>query len=170
MLVAAAVELDDVEAVRRERLRERLPERRRDAAHLAHAGRVEARAVPQHAANRLVLPRRHLLEHLEVIVDVAGGELSAAEQPLGRVVARLAHELRRARDLGAGVLEPQLRRLVHGLEEQLVPVHPFLGRLLEREELVRAQVPLVVRGAVAGEDRLREVLDRHRRGAYFPSR
>ena len=37
----------------------------------------------------------------------------------------------RALDLGGRELQPQLRRLVHGLEEQLVRMRPLLGRLLQ---------------------------------------
>ena len=44
-----------------------------------------------------------------------------------------------------------------GLEEQLVAVRPFGGSLLQREQLVRPEVALVVAGAEAGEDR-REVV------------
>src|SRR4029077_12057317 len=55
-------------------------------------------------------------------------------------------------DLLERQLEPQLRGLVHGLEQQLVAVDPLLGRLLERQQLVGAQVPLVVAGPGSGQD------------------
>ncbi len=47
-------------------------------------------------------------------------------------------------DLLAGQLQPELRGLVRRLEEQLVVVRALLRRLLECEQLVGAQVPLVV--------------------------
>ena len=117
------------------------------------------------APDGLVLPRRELLEHLELVGDEVRRELRPAQQPLRLLVGTLANAVRCRRDLRARMLQPQLGRLVHGLEEQLVPVDALLGRLLEREQLVRPQIPLVVRGALAGEDRLRRVLsrDRHRR-------
>ena len=45
-----------------------------------------------------------------------------------------------------------------GLEEQLVAVNPLLGALLEREEIVGAEVALVVARALTREDGLRVVL------------
>ena len=51
------------------------------------------------------------------------------------------------------MLQPQLRRLVDGLEEELVAVHPLVGPLLEREELVGAEIALIVARALAGQDR-----------------
>ena len=50
---------------------------------------------------------------------------------------------------------------MHGLEEQLVAVRPLVGRLLQREQLVGAEVALVVGVALAGQQRLRELLVAH---------
>ena len=66
----------------------------------------------------------------------------------------------RPRDLGRPELQPELRGLVHGLEQQLVRVRLLLGRLLQGEQLVRAQVALVVRRARPGQNRLGEILVR----------
>ena len=57
---------------------------------------------------------------------------------------------------------------MHGLEEELVAVDPFVRRLLEREQRVGVEVALVVAGAVAGEDRLREVLVRRHGRSILP--
>ncbi len=81
----------------------------------------------------------------------------AAQQPqrageIGRLDQR-----RRLRGLGGGELQPELRGLMDGLEQQLVPVHPFVGPLLQREERLGVQVALVVRRGVAGQDGLREL-------------
>ena len=46
---------------------------------------------------------------------------------------------------------------MHALEEQLVAVHPFVGGLLQAQQLVGAQVTLVVGAALALEDRLRQL-------------
>ena len=114
--------------------------------------RVEAGAVPEHAADLLVLPRRHQLEVLEEADDVPDACVRAPQQPLrGGEVARL-DQPRRLLHLRPRVLEPQLRRLVHGLEEELVTVDPFVGRLLQREQRVRPQVALVVALPGPGED------------------
>src|SRR5579862_5712026 len=51
---------------------------------------------------------------------------------------------------------------MHRLEEQLVAVSPLAGLLLEREQLVGAQVPLVVGAAGAGKDWLGELRLGHR--------
>ncbi len=58
---------------------ERAVQRRRHAPNLAEAGRVEARAVPEHAADVLVLPRRHQLEVLEEADDVPDARVRAAQ-------------------------------------------------------------------------------------------
>jgi len=55
---------------------------------------------------------------------------------------------------------------MHRLKEELVAVRPFLRRLLQGEQLVRAKVALVVARRVAVEDRLGVVLfDRHLGGS-----
>jgi hypothetical protein len=131
---------------------ERGPEAGRDVADAAEPGRVEARPVTEHAAHLLVLPRRHQLEVLEERDDVTHGAVRTPEQPQrAGEVARL-DQPRRLLHLHPRVLEPQLRRLVDGLEEELVAVHPLVGPLLEGEELVRTEVALVVARAVAGQD------------------
>ena len=84
----------------------------------------------------------------------------ATEQPQRRGDLVSVQMLRRRLDLEAAELEPELRRLVHGLEEQLVGMGLLLGRLLEREQVVRPQVPLVVRRTLPGQDRLGEILVR----------
>src|SRR5690242_21162517 len=61
VLAPANVHLDHVETGVLDRALERLSERRGYAADLAEAGRVEAAAVAEDAANLLVLPRGHLL-------------------------------------------------------------------------------------------------------------
>src|SRR5437870_2835327 len=76
----------------------------------------------------------------------------------------------RALDFRRPELQPELGRLVHGLEEELVRMRPLLRRFLQRKQLVRAEIALVVGCAPAGENRLGEVLvrlGRHRGGAYF---
>src|SRR5205085_8120616 len=152
------VELDDVESRAAEGCVERLAERRRDTAHLAEPRRVEAAAVPEHPSYRLVLPRGHLLEHVELARDELQAEGRTAQQTQRGRYLPVAHVTRRALDLRRRELQPELRRLVHRLEEQLVRMGLLVRRLLQREQLVRAQVTLVVGGAPARKDRLREVL------------
>ena len=53
----------------------------------------------------------------------------------------------------AGELQPELRRLVRALEEELVVVRPLCRRLLEGEQLVGAEVTLVVACARLPEGR-----------------
>src|ERR671923_112375 len=131
-LPAAHVELDDREPRLAPEGVEGLAELRRDAADGTEAGRVEPASVPEHLADRLVFPRRHLLEHVELGGDELKAEARAAKQPQrGRDLLR-PHVGRRRLDLGRRELQPQLGRLVHGLEEELVVVHLLLGRLLER--------------------------------------
>ena len=132
---------------------ERVVERQRHAPDLAEARRVEARAVPEHAAHLLVLPRRHQLEMLEEAVDVAQARVRAAQQPVRSGELARVDQPRRLLCLDPRVLQPELRRLVHGLEEELVPVRPLRRALLQREQLIRAQIALVVAAAGAGEDR-----------------
>ena len=65
----------------------------------------------------------------------------------------LAYLAGSGRNLETGVLQPELGRLVHDLEQQLVVVHPLRTGLLERQELIGAQVALIVTRRVAGENR-----------------
>ena len=91
-----------------------------------------------------VVPRRHLLEHARAPRDglqAVGARRSSRSRPAR---SRAATSARRLLDLDPCELQPQLRRLVHGLEQQLVAVHPFVRRLLQREQLVRAEIALVV--------------------------
>src|SRR5215210_1251948 len=69
LLAPLDVHLDDIEAGSGDRVLEGLAERRRDATHLAESRRIEAAAVPEHPPDGLVLPRRHLLEHVELAHD-----------------------------------------------------------------------------------------------------
>src|SRR5919108_739304 len=149
-LTAAHVELDDREAGLAAERVEGLAELGRDAADGAEARRVEPAAVAKHLADRLVLPRRHLLEHVELGRDELEAEARAAEEPERRRDLVRAQVCRGRLDLGRGELEPQLGGLVHGLEEELVTVHLLLGCLLEREQRIGAEVALVVALALAG--------------------
>src|SRR5207237_7218818 len=65
VLAPARVDLDQREAALAPELRERLRQVGRDAPHLAETRRVEPGAVPEHLAERVVLPRRHLREGRE---------------------------------------------------------------------------------------------------------
>jgi hypothetical protein len=96
--------------------------RRRDAPHLSEPGRVEAAPVPEHAPDRLVLPRRHLLEHVELARDELQAHRRAAQQPQRRADLTGANVDGRTRHLRRPELEPQLGGLVHRLEEELVGV------------------------------------------------
>jgi hypothetical protein len=129
-------------------------EGRRHAADLTEARRVEPAAVPEHLPHLGVLPWRHVLEHVERLRDDLQAVVGTAEQAdrCRKVVGD--DEAGRLLDLVPGQLQPDLRGLVHRLEEQLVAVDPLVGRFLEREELLGAQVPLVVARRVAREDRV----------------
>ena len=65
------------------RLVEGLAEPREDPAELRPAGRVEAGAVSEHLADLLVLPRRHVLEHLELRDEEADAQDRAAQKTKG---------------------------------------------------------------------------------------
>jgi hypothetical protein len=114
--------------------------------------------VPEHLADRLVLPGRERLQHLQLGDHVVEAAERAAQQPLGRLQLACLDQPGRLLGLGPGELQPQLGGLVDGLEEQLVAVRLLARALLQGEQLVGAQVALVVAGALAGEDRLAEVL------------
>src|SRR2546430_12864219 len=60
--------------------------------------------------------------------------------------------------LGRAELEPELRGLMHRLEQQLVRVDLLFRRLLQREQIVRPEVALIVRSPLPGQDRLGEIL------------
>ena len=65
----------------------------------------------------------------------------------------LADEHRRGRGVAARELEPELGGLVHDLEQQLVAVDPLVGALLERQQLLRVQIALVVAARLARQHR-----------------
>ena len=101
-----------------------------------------------------------MLEHVELIRRVDEAERAAPQQPQrGRNLAG-AEVPGRCFRVAPSELQPQLRRLVDGLEEQLVAMDPLVGLLLEGEQPGRVQVPLVVAFALALEDWLRKVLVR----------
>src|SRR5438874_5579707 len=160
LFAALDVHLDHIEPGCAHCRLEGLAERRRDASHLAEARGVEAAAVAEHAPDRLVLPRGHLLEHVELPGDELQAERCAAQQTQRRPELARTHVRGRACDLRRAELQPQLGGLVHRLEEELVGMRPLLGRLLQREQVVRAEVALVVRRTLPGQDRLGEILVR----------
>ena len=70
--------------------------------------------------------------------------MRAAQEPLAPARSRRARSGASPPRPPSGELQPELGRLVDGLEQQLVAVRPLVGPLLERQQLVRAQVALVV--------------------------
>src|ERR1035441_994139 len=157
-LPAALVQLDELEPGRLDEAVEGpagAPCRGGDG---AKARRVKAAAVGEHDAYLLGLPGRHLREHLERARHVVEREDRAAQQAYrGRDLAAL-HQPGGLRDLGARELQPQLGGLVDGREQQFVAVSPVLRRLLQRQQLVGAQIALVVARAGAAEQRGRVIL------------
>ena len=161
------VERAQVEAALAEERVELLAERRRPPAQLAAAGRVEARAVTEDAADLLVLPRRHPLEHVELRGHIPQAEVRPAEQPQRRSELAALELPRGELRLLRGELQPQLRGLVDGLEQELVVVRPLLRPLLQPEQLVGAEVALVVACAFARQDGCE--CPRRPRGSILPA-
>ena len=85
-------------------------------------------------------------------------ERRALEQTERAAQVALLDQPRRLGGVAPGELEPELGGLVRDLEEELVAVHPLVRPLLEREQLFRVQVALVVRRRSALQNRLRVVL------------
>ena len=110
---------------------EGLAEPREDPAQLGPPRRVEAGAVPEHLPDLLVLPGRHVLEHLELRDQEANAEDRAPEKTKGAPQVALLDQPDRLVGVVPRELQPQLGRLVRHLEEQLVAVDPLLGGLLE---------------------------------------
>ena len=137
---------------------EGLAESREDPAQLGPPRRVEAGAVPEHLPDLLVLPGRHVLEHLELRDQEANAEDRAPEKTKGAPQVALLDQADRLVGVVPRELQPQLGRLVRHLEEQLVAVDPLLGGLLESEELLGREVALVVRAGVSWQDRTGVIL------------
>src|SRR5438270_11618207 len=91
-----------------------------------------------------------MLEEPDHVPDAC---VRAAQETLPRGEVARVDQPRRLLDLVPRMLEPELGRLVHGLEQQLVAVHPVVCGLLEREQRVGPEVALVVASARAGQDR-----------------
>jgi hypothetical protein len=90
---------------------------------------------------------------LEKALDVVQARVRAAQEPVRGGEVACVDQARRFLGLDPRMLQPELRRLVDGLEEELVTVRPLVRPLLERKQLVGAQVALVVAAAGAGKDR-----------------
>src|SRR5262245_57702128 len=158
VIASLDVELQDREARLAALHVERLPEPREDPPQLVPAGRVEPGPVAEHLADLLVLPGRHVLEHLELRDEKADAEGRAPQQPQGAAQVVVLDQLDRRLGVVPGELQPELGALVRHLEEQLVAVDPVVGPFLKGEQLLRVQVPLVVGLRVPREHRLRVVL------------
>jgi hypothetical protein len=94
-----------------------------------------------------------VLEHIEQVRNDLQGVRRPPEQPDRGGEAPLAEVADRGLDLERGELQPELGGLVDGLKQELVPVRHLPRGLLERQQFVRAQVPLVVARARPREDR-----------------
>src|SRR3970282_978001 len=101
---------------------ESLAQARKHTAELVPPGGVEARPVPEHSSDLLVLPRRHVLEHLELRNEEADAERRAPEKTKGAPQVALLDQPRRFLGVVPGELQPELGRLVGDLKEQLVAV------------------------------------------------
>src|SRR5262249_20564250 len=93
-------------------LLERLTQERQDPAQLCEPGRVEAGAVTQHLADLLVLPRRHVLEHVELGGDELKAEHRSPQESDRSGEVTVADGGRRCLRIVPAELEPELRRLV----------------------------------------------------------
>ena len=158
VLTAPHVDIGERETGTSPRCMEGVAESRELVAECVPARRVEARAVPEHLADLLVLPGRHVLEHVQLRDDVADAERRALEQTKGRLRVALLNQPHRLGSVAGAELQPELGGLVRDLKEQLVPVHPLAGALLEREETLGIQIALVVRKRSTREHGLRIVL------------
>ena len=103
----------------------------------------------EHLANLLVLPRRHLLEHVELPGDEAHAHARPPQQAQRAAEIVLVDERRCRRGVAAGELEPELGGLVHDLEQQLVAVDPLVRALLEGQQLLGVEIALVVAARLA---------------------
>jgi hypothetical protein len=97
-------------------------------------------------------------EHLKLAGHQFDAKGSSRQQPDSGLEVTGGHLPRRLLHLEAGVLQPQLGRLVDRLEHELVPVCHLLRHPLQGEQGAGAHVARVVRVTVAGEDGLLEIL------------
>ena len=86
-----------------------------------------------------------------VMIRITGWGVGA--WPKGRLHPAGSQQGEALIDLGDRELEPELRRLVHDLEQQLVAVHPLVRALLERQQLLHVEVALVVGARLPRQDR-----------------
>jgi hypothetical protein len=116
----------------------------------------------RHAHDRIIAGR-HVLEHVELAGDERQRIVRPAEEPDRGPDGITVQQTRRIFHLCAGELQPQLGGLMDGLKQVLVAVNDVLGTLLQPQQLVGAQVPLVVGRGCAGQNRSIEV----RHDAWF---
>jgi hypothetical protein len=101
-------------------------------------------AVAERLAHLLVVPRRHLLEHVEGLEARGDAHLHTGQVSQRRTNASIVEQPLRIGDLRCRELQPQLRRLVHHREEQLVPMHPGARLRLQGKKLHGSDIALIV--------------------------
>jgi hypothetical protein len=122
--------------------------RRRGGEELVVAGRFEAAAVAEAAADDLELGRGEAAQHADLIAQDLGDVDHAVERAQGgegEVGREMLHGVRGLED---GALEPELLGLMHHQEEELVRDHQLVRGSLQGEQLAGANVDLVVELAV----------------------
>src|SRR3954470_17557016 len=100
--------------------------------------------MPEHLANLLVLPRGHLLEHVELARDEPHAHARTPQEAQGASEIVLVDERRCRSGVAARELEPELGGLVYDLEQQLVAMDPLIRPFLKREQLLGVEIALVV--------------------------
>src|SRR6266853_1949296 len=151
-----AVEFAGGEAGTAELLVKRVAEARADVEQREESRRVEAAAVSEAGANQVVVVGSNSLQNVQQADGRIEQRNGATDQAPGVAIVGALERFEAAAEFESRSLHEQLRALVHNQEGHLVFVQQFFGRLLQGEELVSAQIALVVGRSFARQNRFCE--------------
>jgi hypothetical protein len=154
----AAIKFAGGEAGAAELLVKAVAEARADVEQRKKSGRVEAAAVPEAGANQVVVVGSNGLQD----VQQADGRFEqldgSTDQACGVAIVDAIERFEGATEFESRSLHQQFRALVHDQESHFVFVQEFFGRLLQGEQLIGAQIALVVGRSLARKNRFCELV------------
>src|ERR1700686_2810513 len=150
------VEFAGGEAGTAELLVKRVAEARADVEQRKESRRVEAAAVSEASANQVIVVGSNSLQNVQQTDGRIEQRNGATDQAGSVAKVGVLERFERAAEFESRSLHQQLRTLVHDQEGHFIFVQQFFGRLLQGEQLVRAEIALVVGCSLAGKNRFCE--------------
>src|SRR5581483_6234866 len=153
VLLRRALEIHHTDTTPSQQFLKRPPDALAGVEQLVEAGRLLAASPPQRRrANHVIVDRRHRLQNDDLLAQ----QIDDQPAPMQEIGAELrlvfADQPDGAIDLVVDVMQPELGRLMHHLEQTLLRMREQLDRLRELEQFGNADVALVVGIAAAFEN------------------